>query len=106
MSCASFDVLWKSYHWVSFSMPACRLKEASITFFMIKGMENLNKWKKHKSGSYSEFEMKTMAKCRTGNKTYSYHVTSSDFYYLVFSTNSFSYSILSVDISTFLSYTV
>ena len=75
----------------NFSLSTCVLDTSSqkVTFYMIAGQSNFEKWEHNKKGWVSRWNVTTP--CATGNDTFSYSVTSDDFHYLVFYTGSFSY---------------
>ena len=66
------------------TMSACVLNQNQprVTFYMIKGNNNFKNWKDDYGHSKAHFRID--APCGSRNNTYSYSVTSDDFYYLVF----------------------
>ncbi len=68
-----------------FTMSAClvNFSEPLVTYYIIKGAKNYDKWKGNKAHHF-DYQLDITTGCGTGNDTYSYSVQSDDFYYLTF----------------------
>lgn len=90
-------ILTRDYeYWRMFLYPgssvgysACSVKsaESPVTFYLVKGNRNFEKWQIGHSNTHIEEQQLTTA-CEDDNTTYSYQVNSQDNYYFIFNSES------------------